>query len=462
MKSGEDRDSIAKEEGILAFEMEGAGVWDEIPCIVIKGVCDYADSHKHKKWQNFAAVTTAAAMKALLEALIRMEKQRRVDTLATLQVLNSQSQTGIMSLQLDQRLALMNSLQGPLSTQMPLHAVMVIDARSWKLPFHLETINSKEFLEDQDTGKRLDLSKPWQSLFKPSAQDEHDISKTQCVIHTMSIVWLYEHRALNRSSAMQRYPKTSDSHVCGLDYRRVEEIQNIPVNENRSRASSQTQPSNVSELSDQFPRPRPPNQQNLAEEIGRYKHVQIVDVDFKVRKTSTGNLSTTLNLHDLRDPERLAQVLANTYGLSEEDSLKLANKVVNEVAANSSHIPRLVHGGKRGINISTLAKHFELLSREFEKERKRDRKRRASLLPTSAKSVVEVYKDNTYENDEEPDLSDNRVQQEQLVHHYEIEANDQIKGVTSQDPSTASNSFNIGPLNHPRVADMLEKEDNHG
>ena len=74
MKSGEDRDRIAKEEGVLAFEMEGAGVWDAIPCIVIKGICDYADSHKHKRWQDFAAATAAASMKALLEALVETEK----------------------------------------------------------------------------------------------------------------------------------------------------------------------------------------------------------------------------------------------------------------------------------------------------------------------------------------------------------------------------------------------------
>lgn len=49
MKSGEDRDALATEKGIIAFEMEGAGVWEEIPCIVVKGVCDYADSHKNKE-----------------------------------------------------------------------------------------------------------------------------------------------------------------------------------------------------------------------------------------------------------------------------------------------------------------------------------------------------------------------------------------------------------------------------
>ncbi|KAL6786626.1 hypothetical protein J3E68DRAFT_420151 [Trichoderma sp. SZMC 28012] len=66
MKSGEHRDRIARQRGIIAFEMEGAGVWDELPCIIVKGVCDYADSHKNKVWQPFAAATAASVMKAML------------------------------------------------------------------------------------------------------------------------------------------------------------------------------------------------------------------------------------------------------------------------------------------------------------------------------------------------------------------------------------------------------------
>ncbi|KAK1594591.1 phosphorylase superfamily protein [Colletotrichum navitas] len=67
MKSGEHRDNVAKAHGLIAFEMEGAGVWDEIPCIVVKGVCDYADSHKNKNWQDFAAAIAAATTRTLLE-----------------------------------------------------------------------------------------------------------------------------------------------------------------------------------------------------------------------------------------------------------------------------------------------------------------------------------------------------------------------------------------------------------
>ncbi|KAF5559659.1 ankyrin 3 [Fusarium phyllophilum] len=66
MKSGEDRDRIASMEDVIAFEMEGAGVWDSFPCIIIKGGCDYADSHKSKVWQRYAAATAASCAKAFL------------------------------------------------------------------------------------------------------------------------------------------------------------------------------------------------------------------------------------------------------------------------------------------------------------------------------------------------------------------------------------------------------------
>jgi hypothetical protein len=68
MKSGEDRDDIASRDGVIAFEMEGAGVWESFPSsLVIKGICDYADSHKSKVWQNYAAATAAAVTRGFLE-----------------------------------------------------------------------------------------------------------------------------------------------------------------------------------------------------------------------------------------------------------------------------------------------------------------------------------------------------------------------------------------------------------
>lgn len=60
------REKLGKELKVLCFEMEAAGLMDEFPCVVIRGICDYADSHKHKKWQPYAAATAAAYAKELL------------------------------------------------------------------------------------------------------------------------------------------------------------------------------------------------------------------------------------------------------------------------------------------------------------------------------------------------------------------------------------------------------------
>jgi nucleoside phosphorylase len=75
MKSGAHRDKLAEEEGIIGLEMEGAGVWDNIPCVIIKGVCDYADSHKNKVWQDYAAATAASCTKTFLDYWMPTNKE---------------------------------------------------------------------------------------------------------------------------------------------------------------------------------------------------------------------------------------------------------------------------------------------------------------------------------------------------------------------------------------------------
>ncbi|KAL2851042.1 nucleoside phosphorylase domain-containing protein [Aspergillus pseudoustus] len=67
MESATHRHILAREKGIVGFEMEGAGVCNSISCLIIKGACDYADSHKNKIWQDYAAASGAACAKALLE-----------------------------------------------------------------------------------------------------------------------------------------------------------------------------------------------------------------------------------------------------------------------------------------------------------------------------------------------------------------------------------------------------------
>ncbi|KAK6337064.1 hypothetical protein TWF718_009850 [Orbilia javanica] len=69
MRSGNARDIIARQLDALCFEMEAAGLMDILPCLPIRGICDYSDSHKNKEWQNYAAATAAAYAKELLEVL---------------------------------------------------------------------------------------------------------------------------------------------------------------------------------------------------------------------------------------------------------------------------------------------------------------------------------------------------------------------------------------------------------
>jgi nucleoside phosphorylase len=71
LKSAVIRDKHTKNKKIMAFETEAAGVWDKGPCLVIKAVCDYADSHKNNIFQNYAAAVAASCTKAFL----RMKNQ---------------------------------------------------------------------------------------------------------------------------------------------------------------------------------------------------------------------------------------------------------------------------------------------------------------------------------------------------------------------------------------------------
>jgi nucleoside phosphorylase len=67
IKDAAVRDKLSAElSGVLCFEMEAAGLMNSFPCLVVRGVCDYADSHKNKRWQAYAAGTAAAYAKEVL------------------------------------------------------------------------------------------------------------------------------------------------------------------------------------------------------------------------------------------------------------------------------------------------------------------------------------------------------------------------------------------------------------
>ena len=66
VKEGRRRDQLAQDLGVYCVEMEAAGLMNDFPCLVIRGICDYADSHKNKAWQGYAAMVAAAYAKELV------------------------------------------------------------------------------------------------------------------------------------------------------------------------------------------------------------------------------------------------------------------------------------------------------------------------------------------------------------------------------------------------------------
>lgn len=59
-RSEDMRNDLQNRLQVICFEMEGAGVVQGHDCLVVRGICDYSDSHKNKIWQAYAAATAAA------------------------------------------------------------------------------------------------------------------------------------------------------------------------------------------------------------------------------------------------------------------------------------------------------------------------------------------------------------------------------------------------------------------
>ncbi|KAF2179516.1 purine and uridine phosphorylase [Zopfia rhizophila CBS 207.26] len=70
IKNAAERDRVSADlGGVFCFEMEAAGLMNNFPCLVIRGICDYSDSHKNKKWQPYAAAAAAAYAKEVLSVI---------------------------------------------------------------------------------------------------------------------------------------------------------------------------------------------------------------------------------------------------------------------------------------------------------------------------------------------------------------------------------------------------------
>ncbi|KAJ9491221.1 hypothetical protein VN97_g2007 [Penicillium thymicola] len=76
MKDALIRDKLAADMDVLCFEMEAAGLMNNFPCLVIRGICDYSDTHKNKEWQGYAAMIAAAYAKDLLCLIVPQQVGR--------------------------------------------------------------------------------------------------------------------------------------------------------------------------------------------------------------------------------------------------------------------------------------------------------------------------------------------------------------------------------------------------
>ncbi|KAL4966716.1 Pfs, NACHT and ankyrin domain protein, partial [Aspergillus stella-maris] len=92
VKDATTRDRIFSDLGENCFcvEMEAAGLMNHFPCLVIRGICDYADSHKNDRWQRYASATAAAYAKELLAYVPVADVQETKKALEVLQSVQQQ------------------------------------------------------------------------------------------------------------------------------------------------------------------------------------------------------------------------------------------------------------------------------------------------------------------------------------------------------------------------------------
>ncbi|KAL7934345.1 putative WD-repeat protein [Trichoderma chlorosporum] len=109
------RDVLAAEKEVLCFETEAAGLMNHFPCLVIRGICDYSDSHKHQEWQGYAAMAAAAYTKDLLYRIApnRIEAEKRItDIVSAMADVQKNTSERVIHVQQDINLAKLRPVEG--------------------------------------------------------------------------------------------------------------------------------------------------------------------------------------------------------------------------------------------------------------------------------------------------------------------------------------------------------------
>ncbi|THW43297.1 hypothetical protein D6D21_05428 [Aureobasidium pullulans] len=79
MRDGLQRDALALKDKILCFEMEAAGALNDFPCLVVRGISDYSDSHKNDRWHGYAAAVAATYARELFSHMpVEQVKQCKI------------------------------------------------------------------------------------------------------------------------------------------------------------------------------------------------------------------------------------------------------------------------------------------------------------------------------------------------------------------------------------------------
>lgn len=81
------RYKLREEMNILCVEMEAAGLMHDFPCVVVRGICNYCDSHKNEEWRPYAAAVAAAYSKELLQMTTPaavVDQQPALDIMSTM------------------------------------------------------------------------------------------------------------------------------------------------------------------------------------------------------------------------------------------------------------------------------------------------------------------------------------------------------------------------------------------
>lgn len=163
---------------------------------------------------------------------------------------------------------------------------------------------------------------------------------------------------------------------------------------------------------------KPSNTSGIPRPIEGYRRAQTVPSPALLRTRSQPTAHGD-ERHDSRDklpsqPHLLTSVddpnlALSTARVSEKFGQDASDTVKRPARSN---IPRSVPATKKSSQVSSLAKHFEQLSREFEKERLRERQQRVAITrrgrvhpKMSSKPIVEVYQ-NVLEAVDEPEAFD--------------------------------------------------------